>query len=224
MNVEPPELYKHYHIDRDDERVGLFSVLASTFLIQSALYPGSFVHIAPSIVIPKVVYVDSYKKAKPVFDDPSTIAYLKTRKTYEQDAHVRFMHASFTDDLALPEESFDLLISQYAGLVSYHCRRYLRVGGVLVANNSHGDASMAFLDPCYQFIGVVNKRDNQFRLTDTELDKYFIPKNRAQVTKEELLTTTKGIGYTKSAGNYLFRKISQVVGSCNETSGFTDEV
>lgn len=120
---------------------------------------------------------------------------------------MQFIHADFTKKLDLPKQGFDLLISQYAGLISHYCKTYLKTCGILVANNSHGDASMAFLDSDYELIGVINKNNNKYVFSDKNLDAYFIPKNRDQVTKEELLRTLKGIGYTKSAGNYVFEKV-----------------
>lgn len=56
--------YKKYHIDQNDERWGLFSILIETYKIQKALYPGSFVHITPSFVIPSVAYIDTDRRAK----------------------------------------------------------------------------------------------------------------------------------------------------------------
>ena len=60
---------------------------------------------------------------------------------------------SYTAGFAEAEKSFDLLISQYAGFVSQHCKKYLKIGGILLVNNSHGDASMAKLDDDYKFVG-----------------------------------------------------------------------
>ena len=204
MTPQAPVLYRKYHLERSDERVGLFRVLYERYPVQNALYAGSYVHIAPSFIIPTVTYVDSYKKAKQVFEDPQTIEYINSRKEYEQDPTVRFVLADFTTELDLPEQGFDLLISQYAGLISYHCKKYLKVGGILVANNSHGDASMAYLDAGYELLGVINKRSDRFVFSDSNLEGYFIPKRGFQTTEEELLRTMKGIGYTKSASNYVF--------------------
>jgi hypothetical protein len=55
-------LYKKYHIEKNDERFGMFLLLAKKFNIESALYPGCFVHITPSFVFPKVVYIDINKQ------------------------------------------------------------------------------------------------------------------------------------------------------------------
>ena len=38
----------------------------------------------------------------------------------------------------MEDRSVDLLISQYAGIISQPCKRYLKPGGYLLVNNSHG--------------------------------------------------------------------------------------
>lgn len=205
----PLSLYKKYHIDREDERLGLFTVLADKFKIKSALYPGSFVHITPSFVIPKVVYVDNYKKTKKLFSDPIIYEFISKKKLYKEEAVIAFHFKNYQKDIEEPKESFDLLISQYAGFISLYCKQYLKVGGFLVANNSHGDASMTFLDKDYRFIGVFNKRSgNKYTFSDKNLNTYFIPKKPREITREYLLKTQKGIGYTKSPASYLFTKVS----------------
>jgi len=101
-----------------------------------------------------------------------------------------------------------LLISQYAGFVSQYCKKYLKPGGLLVANNSHGDASMASLDRSFEFIAVIYYSNKTYRFTTRSLDQYFIPKKKNfKVTKEHLEKSMKGIGYTKTASAYLFKKI-----------------
>ena len=204
----PLSLYKKYHTDREDERLGIFSILAEKFKIRSALYPGSFVHITPSFAIPKVVYVDSYKKTKKFFSNTEVNNFIIKNKTYKEEPEITFHLKDYQKNIEEPKESFDLLISQYAGFISLYCKQYLKVGGLLVANNSHGDASMAFLDNDYRFIGVFNKRSvNKYTFSDENLYKYFILKKPREITKEYLLKKQKGIGYTKSASSYLFKRI-----------------
>ena len=140
MSVEVPALYKKYHLDRDNELASLFEQLTEQFNVKSAMYAGCYAHITPSFFIQKVVYVDLEKPAKKFFDDPNVLAYIEERKKYKESPEVTFYHQSYEDPIEEPEESFDLLISQYAGFVSEATKRYLRRGGILVANNSHGDA------------------------------------------------------------------------------------
>lgn len=170
----PLSLYKKYHTDREDERLGLFTILAEKYKIKSALYPGSFVHITPSLVIPKVVYVDSYKKTKKFFNNPAVNDFISKNRIYKEEPDITFHLKDYQNEIEEPIQSFDLLISQYAGFISLHCKIYLKAGGLLLANNSHGDASLAFLDKDYRFIGVFNKRKiNKYTFSDKNLNTFF---------------------------------------------------
>lgn len=198
--------YEDYEQSRGDLS-GMFSALADAFTIDRVLYPGSYVHLTPSFIFSTVVYVDTDKRANKFFADRSGIETLvNKRKQYEEHPEITFHHADYTTDLNEPEESFDLLVSLYAGFVSDACKRYLRLGGLLLANNSHGDASMASIDPDYEFVAVIKHRKDRYRLVYKELDTYFVPKRDIEVTPELLRSTGRGIGYTKSASAYVFRR------------------
>ena len=203
----PLALYQKYHLDRADERLGMFESLAKRFSIESALYPGCFVHVTPSFIFPQVVYVDMEQRAKQFFDSPELRQLIAERKVYSQEAQVQFYHQDYAKRLPERDESFDSLISQYAGFVSRYCMRYLKIGGWLLANNSHGDASMASLDDDYELVGVVIRRSDKFSLTVNNLDGYFVPKKDVPVTRETLERTQRGIGYQKSAFAYVFNRI-----------------
>lgn len=154
------------------------------------------------------MYVDSYKQAKEFFNDPEVHAFVEKRKRYTQKPEITFHHRDYRKRFGEPRESFDLLISQYAGFVSRHCGSYLKPGGILLANNSHGDASMASLDKNYAFIGVLQRKsDTRYTFSDSNLDSYFIPKKPMAITKQYLERIQRGIGYTKSATAYVFRKV-----------------
>jgi hypothetical protein len=199
-------MYKKYFHNGD--RRGIFKVVTEEFKIKKAIYPGSYIHLAPSFYIPEVVYVDSFKKTNKFFTDKNIQDFINNNKNYEEDTIVRFHLVDFYKDIEEKLDSFDLLISQYAGFVSQCCKKYLKPGGLLVANNSHGDASMASIDKSLDFIGVVYYSNKIYRFTTKNLDKYFIPKkNNITITKEYLEKTMKGIGYTKTASAYLFKKI-----------------
>ncbi|WP_445475441.1 hypothetical protein ACT9XH_01460 [Methanococcoides methylutens] len=207
--VDVQELYKQSYVDNNFERADLFKSLKKRFSINSALYPGSFVHITPSFFFPEVVYVDSDPRAKKFFEQTGPVADLVSKKkTYDTDAVFRIISSDYSKPLDIAENTFDLLISQYAGFVSQACKRYLRTGGILLANNSHGDAGMAFLDHDYEFIAVVYVKGGSYHITDRNLGSYFIPKKKIQVTKEYLEEIGKGIGYTKTANSYIFRRVS----------------
>jgi hypothetical protein len=201
-----PDIYKKYFVDKGDERLGLFRLLTEKSSIESGLYPGSFVHITPSLVIPLMVYVDMDKRCEPFFNSEQTRAFVGKNKEYEKSAIFRFHKADFSKGFQEENSSFDILISLYAGFISKHCGKYLRRGGILLANNSHGDAPLAYLDERFELIGVVKRNGNRFSYSKKELDMYFIPKGKKPIEKEIIEKTMKGPEYTKDAYAYVFRK------------------
>lgn len=205
------DLYATYHIDRDDERAKLFAVVAGEYHPSNGLYPGCFVHVTPSFYVERMVYVDSDLRAERFFDSGEALQLVAQRKEYQGNAEITFYRQDYTKPLKLQEGTIDLLISQYAGFISEHCKRYLRSGGILIANNSHGDAGLAACDPDFELAGVIHRRGERFRLSHDELSEYFIPKsNRLPTDRDELRKYIKelgrGIGYTKTATDYLFRR------------------
>ncbi len=171
------------------------------------MYGGSFVHVTPSFVIPEVVYVDSDRRAAKFFTDPGVKALVKRRKEYEEEPIIRFHAQSYEKPLAEDDESIDLLISQYSGFVSRACKRYLKVGGHLVANNSHGDASMAKFDPDFELVAVYKRRGDRYTITSKDLESYMIEKRQPAPTREELECSMKGPGFTKQASGYIFERV-----------------
>jgi hypothetical protein len=120
---------------------------------------------------------------------------------------VEFIAGDYRGPLGLADESFDLLVSLYAGFVSEHCTRYLRVGGHLLVNPSHGDAAMASIDQRYRLVAVVKSGGaNAYRIDTEDLDTYFVPKKPQPITVERLHELGRGIGYTKSPFAYLFER------------------
>jgi hypothetical protein len=205
--LDNKKIYKKYFIEKKFERVGLFKAIKSKYGCKSALYPGSFIHITPSFIFPHVIYVDTDSQAKKFFKDIGQVKkIIQSRKLYDQESNVDFFSQSYAKSLDIPEESIDLLISQYAGFISLHCKKYLKHGGILLVNNSHGDASMARLDDDYNFVAVVKKQGDNYRISGKDLDSYFIPKKPVNITRSYLEKIQKGIGYTRPASSYIFRK------------------
>ena len=155
-------LYTKYHVERHDERAQLFHLIVERYGVGSGVYPGCFVHVTPSFFIPRMVYVDTEKRAERFFAQGEALALVNERKSYRDEPEIAFHRQDYTEPLPIPEETVDLLISQYAGFVSEHCKRYLRSGGILLANNSHGDAGLAACDPDFALIAVVEPRVESF--------------------------------------------------------------
>ena len=207
MAKNPLALYREHFVDKEFERLELFQLLHEKYNIASAIYLGSFVHVTPSFVYPITTYVEMDKRAKKFFENPDLDAFINARKIYAENPQIVFYAQDYQEKIAGEEEKYDLLISQYAGFVSRYGKRYLKIGGLLLANNSHGDASMASLDDDFEFIGVVLKQGSKYRVSEQNLSEYFIPKQPIEITVAHLEQIQKGISYTKTASSYLFRRV-----------------
>lgn len=188
------------------DRERLFRAVADALDVDTVLYPGSYVDIAPSMIFDHVTYVDNDKGFPKFFSDQAGVREIISAQRDDDNFDVNPIHADYTTDLPIKDEAVDLLISLYAGFVSEHCTRYLKVGGTLLVNDSHGDASMASIDERYEFTGVITSRDSHYRFGAATLGGYFIPKRDEPITVERVRDLGRTIGYTKSAFAYLFTR------------------
>ncbi|MFY2823815.1 hypothetical protein [Ruegeria sp. MALMAid1280] len=194
--------YQHH-----DDRLRLFRAAGEVIAPETVLYAGSFVDIAPSFVFPNVTYVDMDRRAKRFFEDEDGVKEIvEAQVSAPSNARFSFIHSDYSG-LSLPERSIDLLISLYAGLFSEHCTKYLKVGGHLLVNPSHGDAALASLDKRYQLAGVVLSRSGDYRVSQADLSEFLQPKKSAEVTRELLFSTNRGVAYTRPAFAYLFERV-----------------
>jgi len=201
------QTYQKYYIDRDYEQVDMFRLLRNEFNIANAVYPGSYIHISPSFIFPYVAYIDSDKDAIQFFRQGGLEEIVKRRKEYPEEPALEFHGTDYKELIDAYTARFDLLISQYAGFISGVCKPYLRKGGFLLVNNSHGDAGMASIDCDYELVATLHRRGGKYQLSTASLADYFIPKEDIKVTREFLLERKKGIGYTRTATLYLFQKV-----------------
>jgi hypothetical protein len=194
----------------EGDRRRLFTAVAGAIEAERVLYPGCYVDVAASFAFADVTYVDLDRRAAQFFADETGVEEIIAQHPPVPDgSRFRFVHADYSSDLALEDQSFDLLVSLYAGFISEACTRYLRTGGTLLVNPSHGDAAMASIDDRYELSGVVVARDGDYRIRTDELDGYLIPKKPdVEVTADLLHERGRGIAYTKSPFAYLFRRVS----------------
>lgn len=198
--------------EKQDQHVGdrlrLFAAVADAVDAVTVLYPGSYVDLAPSFVWPSVTYVDVDRRARQFFGDEDGVRELLTEHGADPAHHaVRFIGADYSDPLDLRDGEFDLVISLYAGFVSEHCTPYLRVGGTLLANPSHGDAALASIDPRYRLTAVVTSQAGAYSVSSHDLDSYLIPQRNVPVTAESLHASGRGVAYTRSPFAYLFERV-----------------
>ncbi len=191
------------------DRHRLFTAVGDAIQADTVLYPGSYVDVAASFVFPSVTYVDVDRRAERFFRDRQGVAeIIASSRADEGQADFSFIAADYRLDLGLEDESFDLLVSLYAGFISEHCTQYLRQGGYLLANPSHGDAAMASIDSRYRLVAVVQSRSGSYQVKDSGLDSYLVPKKPEPLTVERLHELGRGVAYTKSAFAYLFQRVS----------------
>ena len=189
------------------DRLRLFEAVADFTGDQPVLYPGSFVDVPASFVFDDVTYVDSDRQAARFFGDQEGVEEIVgAHRLRPGRARWRFLGVDYRETLDVPDRSAGLLVSLYAGFVSEHCTRYLRPGGWLLVNPSHGDVAMASMSPEYSLAGVVNARSGGYAITEHDLDSYLIPKRPTTITPERLHQSGRGIAYTRSPFAYLFRR------------------
>ncbi len=184
-------------------RKSLYKAVAKKYRIQSALYPGSHIDIAPSLVIPDVTYVDNFKGAISFFENLQDITeYVELRKDYETSSRITFEGQDYTK--ALHCKPVSLIISQYAGFVIQATKHFLEVGGIALCNDSHGDATLTNCDDDFAFIGIVDSKNT---LHTKNLEDYFVMPKGKILDLERVLEKMQGPKYDVVAENYLFCKI-----------------
>ncbi len=62
------------------DRYDLFEKVVRTYRIEKGIYPGSYIHITPSFLIPEMIYIDNAKKAKKFFDHEDDIKKINRPK------------------------------------------------------------------------------------------------------------------------------------------------
>lgn len=202
------EVYDEY-VKKTFNRQDVFLEIYEKFSIKKAIYPGSYIHITPSLTIPEVIYIDTVKKAKEFFKHREEIlGFIENNKIYSENSIVKFEPKDYWSDLSIPKGYCDLLISQYAGFVSQACKKYLRRGGILLANDSHGDATMAHLDSDFEFIGVLEYSNGKYNFSKENLDEYFTFKRPRPIDIDKVKKLMKGPKYKITAEHYIFKKIT----------------
>ncbi|MBZ4399483.1 class I SAM-dependent methyltransferase [Myxococcus faecalis] len=200
------EIYQGFVVDHQLERAGLFEVLRERYVaVDTVLYPGCFVHITPSFFFQHVVYVDRNDLAQGFFaNKDGVLRKISSRQQYAQKAYVRFVAQDFTQPIPILDESFDLVLSLYAGGIARACGKYLKVGGLLVTNDHHGDAADAAAEENLALVAVVKELRGKFTFSDQELDTYLVPR---QATRGPRASRSEGRPeWTRHADYYVFRK------------------
>jgi hypothetical protein len=161
-----PDPYRRHYVDLEFERAGLFECIRMRFGPVTVLYPGSSIHITPSLFFPHVVYVDRSVLARAFFGRRREVqAYVDSNRTYRRRACVEFIAADYARTLPLRPGSFDLLLSLYGGPVVGACLRYVRPGGLIVSNR-HGDGLDSAAAGQLELAAVIRFRGGRYLVDD----------------------------------------------------------
>lgn len=172
-----PVIYQEYVVAPGLERIAALEALrARCSRDATVLYPGSSIHVTPSFFFQHVVYVDRSELSRTFFAQPRAVLELvSAQKRYKQRPFVRFVDQDFTGELPVPDESFDVLLSLYAGGISRACARYLKLGGLLFTNDHHGDARDAAQIPGIELQAVFHDRRGKIHVEEGDVAAYLVP-------------------------------------------------
>jgi hypothetical protein len=174
-------------------------ILKESFQIERVLYPGSWIHLTPSLVFPFVVYVDFLPNTKKMLEDSELLEYIRLHSENSEPC-IKKHETDYRKGIEEEKESFDLLISLNSGLVSQYCSQYLKKDGLLLANNEHYDAIKAFTEKNFRIMGVFS---NFSELEQKNLEEYFMTRNNQLITSEMV---TENIKKPPSKAKYKLRK------------------
>lgn len=203
-----PKLYDQFFIKKGDERRHLFQIISEEFKPESGIYPGSFVHLTPALYIREMTFIDNDRRINSFFSDPTTLEYINEQKMYDTEPKLTWLQKDFTKAMDLKEKSYDIMFSFYAGFISQQCKTLLKERGIVIANNSHGDATLALSDPDYTCLGVILRKDQQFRIKTEGIEGYITKKDGSDFDLEKVQKKMIGEKFSQYAYAYIFQKIA----------------
>lgn len=155
------EYYKLYYLGKYDPSIHIFHYLRQTYDIERVVYPGSFIHLAPSYSFANVTYIDTYENIDDFFYQEDVKKYVDLHKIYDEETMMTFKAESYLSSTG----QYDMMISSNGGSISIDCINLLKVGGLLLVNNGHNDADNAFENERYTYLGYFRFNGNHEKVT-----------------------------------------------------------
>ena len=173
---------RHNH---DHDLLGVFRAVRGLIDAPCVVYPGSYVHLTPSLVFPCVCYVDSVKGFGAAMQFSDLTAWLEAHKEYTEPTVVTAIEAAYDRIPSALPAGFDLMISLNAGAISQACKPLLASGAHFLANDGHYDAARAQVDEDYTLVATLNA-DGAVETGEEALRGYFVTKQGKPLTREML--------------------------------------
>lgn len=155
--------YQDFVVAHGLERAEVFETIATRYAPASVLYPGCFLHLTPAFYFPRVAFLDKNERAAALFAQPHEVeAFVNDHKHYRQAPRIRFWQHDYNQALPLGRERYELLIVLHAPGALAAGKPWLAPGGLLLVNETYGQAQDAFQDPDFDLLGLFKGKGYAF--------------------------------------------------------------
>ena len=175
--------YREMRHSHDHDLLGVFRAVRDLIGFQRVVYPGSYVHLTPSLVFPCVCYVDSVKGFGAAMQSGDLRVWLDAHKEYTEQVEVTAVEAAYDRIPSTLLAGFGLMISLNAGAISQECKPLLAAGAHLLANDGHYDAARAHVDADYTLVAALSA-DGAVETGEEALRGYFVSRQGQPLTHE----------------------------------------
>ena len=169
----------------NDDLIAVFRAVRDLIGVQRVVYPGSYVHLTPSLVFPSVCYVDSVKGFGAALQSEDLAPWLDAHKEYPEPVEFTAIETAYNRIPSSLHAGFGLMISLNAGAISQECKPLLSPGAHLLANDGHYDAARAHVDADYTLVAALSA-DGAYETSEEALRGYFVSKQGQPLTREML--------------------------------------
>ncbi len=202
--------YREMRHSHDHDLLSVFRAVRRLIGAPDTVYPGCYVHLSPSLVFPRVCYVDSVKGFGVAMQSDDLTVWLDAHKEYAEPASVCAVETAYDRIPSTLFARFGLMVSLNAGAVSQECKPLLTPGAHLLVNDGHYDAARAHVDGDYTLVAVLGA-DGALETSEEELREYFVSKQGQPLTRDMLAENERRAPskarhkMARAADAYLFR-------------------
>ena len=181
----PTYLRDYRKMRHSHDLIGVFRAVCDLIGVQRVVYPGSYVHLTPSLVFPRVCYLDSVKGFGAAMQSDDLVPWLDAHKEYAEPVELTAIETAYNRIPSRLLARFGLMVSLNAGAISQDCKPLLAPGAHVVANDGHYDAARARVDADYTLVAAF-RADGAYETGEEALRGYFVSKQGQPLTREML--------------------------------------